>query len=501
MLERVALNQTRFHAPGLAPDGRGVALGPKLALLFASLDRLVGFFRIYSEQASLDDVLPSLHIHRVRTPVAAHELLVVLAVDSSYAADRAARVARLLGGLCFTGAGKHFVQYRDESSPLGYDVAEVTQQSGDFVLYGDAFTQAYARAEEVSFAQLLFRLQLIQVPGPPEVGDAEFLYVAARRGLGQALLRYLWRNRVACEAAFCDPPEGSAFREQNALWIVRVRGLPARMLRLFVRTPGLSVYRPVGANVAIEVGYRHPIALESCAQVFAAGKFYLFSGQRDAAEVLAGPLDFVPGDAFVQPTWDLARDRRVLSDARARKPAPLAVPLKLVPSFAPPRRVSAALLPWAQASWLKKLVYALPPTLLRGHRVAATAELLVVVADSSLDVIPLGTPMQELAPGLYVPVGYELAPRTSPEVLAQHAGAGPERLIFFAPFLERPLAVEASALAPLERRTLAEIEIQRAEPAEELVLAEEPSGEPEIVSGKVGRFALWGFKSEKPEPP
>src|SRR5262249_60975869 len=106
----------------------------------------------------------------------------------------------------------------------------------------------------------------------------------------------------------------------NALWIVRVRGLPARMLRLFVRTPGLSVYRPVGANVAIEVGYRHPIALESCAQVFAAGKFYLFSGQRDAAEVLAGPLEFRPRGAFLQPTRGLARDRRALSQPRSRHP-------------------------------------------------------------------------------------------------------------------------------------------------------------------------------------
>src|SRR5262249_22894058 len=142
MLERVALGQSRFHGPGLAPDGRGVAIGAKLALLFASIDRLVGFFRIYSAEASLDDILPTMHIHRVRTPVAAHELLLIFGIDSSYAADRAARVARLLGGLAFTGASKHFVQYRDEASPLGYDVAEMVE-GGDFVLYAESFTQAY----------------------------------------------------------------------------------------------------------------------------------------------------------------------------------------------------------------------------------------------------------------------------------------------------------------------------------------------------------------------
>ena len=164
-------------------------------------------------------------------------------------------------------------------------------------------------------------------------------------------------------------------------------------------------------------------------------------------------------------------------------------------SAAPPRRVSAALVPWSQAVWLKKLVYTLPPTLLRGHRIASAGELIVVVADARLDVIPLGTPMQELAQGLFVPVGFELAPRASAEALAQHLGAGADRLVFFAPQLERPLALDVAQLAPLERRALAQISVENARTDKRVGAIGQP-GEPEIVNAPVGTFALWGFKVE-----
>src|SRR5262249_7110463 len=148
-----------------------------------------------------------------------------------------------------------------------------------------------------------------------------------------------------------------------------------------------------------------------CTQLFPREQFFLFSGRRDAVEVLAGPLELVSGEAFVSPAWDLVRDRREDAGARPTAPQPLEGPVRLAPSSAPPRRVTAALIPWSQAGWLKKLVYALPPTLLRGHRVAAAGDRLIVVADARLDVVPLGTPMQELTTGLYVPVGWEITPR------------------------------------------------------------------------------------------
>src|SRR5262249_2290869 len=132
MLEHVALNQTRFNIPGVAPDSRGVVMGKQGALLFASVDRLAGFFRLFCDDSSMDDPLPTLKLSQVRTLPGSREFLVLFHATSSYLLDRSARIAQLLGGLCFTGSGKHFVQYRDSASPLGYDTDALYTEPADF---------------------------------------------------------------------------------------------------------------------------------------------------------------------------------------------------------------------------------------------------------------------------------------------------------------------------------------------------------------------------------
>src|SRR5581483_10130494 len=135
MLENVALHQTRFNTPGVQPDNRGIVLGKQGALLFSSVDRLVGFFRVFCDESSMDDLLPKLKIHQVLSPLQSRELLVLFHATSSYLMDRAGRIAGLFGGLAFTGSGKHYVKYRDGASPLGYDIAALHGDPADFVLY------------------------------------------------------------------------------------------------------------------------------------------------------------------------------------------------------------------------------------------------------------------------------------------------------------------------------------------------------------------------------
>src|SRR4051794_25007121 len=113
MLEPVSLHQNRFNAPGIAPDPRGIALGKQGAVLFSTVDSLVGWFRVLSDEMPLDDVLPSLAVSEIRSSVRSLAFLVVLHAESSYLLDRVARIAALLGGTTFTGSGKHLVKYRD----------------------------------------------------------------------------------------------------------------------------------------------------------------------------------------------------------------------------------------------------------------------------------------------------------------------------------------------------------------------------------------------------
>jgi hypothetical protein len=493
-LEHVAQGQSRFMTPGVAPDPRGVLLGRYCLLLFPTLEGAVSWLRLYSSEASLDELLTGFEIARVRTPLQSREMVVRVPAISSYVCDRAARLVRLVGGSIYTGTAKHFVKYRDERSPYGYDAVDVgaLPAGADFMLHGDDFSQAYRREGETPLERLIFRLSLRRVPGGERPGpdDRAELMLAVTRGLGDGVIRYLWRNKVDAEIGLVTAGRSSAFDDpggERAYYVMRVRQLPERILDLFIGTPGIDVFRPVTANAAVAVGWAHPIELSSCASLLPPASFHLFwPGDR---------VDVVPAPLELSRIADLTRIELGLEQARAPAvatagaPDPIGVPLRLAPALGSPRRVIAALIPLGQAPWLKRLVYALPPSSLRGQRVAVTDRGVLVTGNENIDVVPLGQLLCELAPGLLVPLGMDVVPRVSPEVLARALGHGSGVLTVFG-HEGAPFQVAEGAMQPLERRSLAQLEVERAEITD---LAAETMLDPTVVNDPVGRFALWGF--------
>jgi FtsH ternary system domain X7 len=495
-LEHVAQGQSRFMTPGVAPDPRGVLLGRYGVLLFPTLEGVVSWFRMYSSEASLDELTSGLAIQRVRTPLASRELVVRVPAVSSYTVDRAARLARLVGGSTFTGTAKHFVKYRDDRSPYGYDAVDVGAMpaGADFVLHGDDLSQSYALEGEIPLARLVFRLSVRQVPGARRLSleDRAELLLAVQRGLGDGIIRYLWRNRVDAEVGLVSPRSDSAFEEQGRSYLLfRVRNLPDRILELFLGTPGVDVFRPVSAATAVAVGWAHPIDLSSCGSIFAADTFHLF-WPGDRVDALPGPLQLSRIADLTRIDLEVEKPTEPFPQSQ-RAPDPVSVPLRLAPSLGPPRRVTGALIPLAQAAWLKRLVFLLPPASLRGHRIAVTDRGIVVVGSEGVDVIPLGQLLCELAPGLLVPLGMDVVPRVSPDVLERSLGHAAGVLTVL-PAGGRPFQVAETALVPLERRAIAKIEVERATTTD---VSADAVGDPDLVNDPVGRFALWGF----PTPP
>jgi hypothetical protein len=493
-LEHVAQGQTRLYTPGVSPDPRGIVLGRACLMTFPTLEGAVSWFRLYASEASLDELLAGLSITKCRTALGSREIVVQIPAVSSYAADRAARLCRLVGGAMYTGTAKHFVKYRDDRSPYGYDAVDIgAMQPGlDFVVHGEDFSQGYAREGELPFRRLLFRLSLRKVPGATRLGpeDRAELYLVVARGLADGIIRYLWRNRVEAQAGLFTPGSTSAFADQpreREYILLRVRALPERILRLFEGTPGIDVFRPAGAGAAVAVGYAHPIDLTSCASVFPPETFHLF-WPGDRVDLLAGPLAL--SDVADLTRVDLELEKPSDHAARAaHAPEPIEVPLRLAPAMGPPRRVVATLIPPEHGPWLKRILFSLPPVSLRGHRVAATDRGILVMGAESLDVIPLGQLLCELAPGLLVPLGMDVVPRVSADVLGRALGHGAGLVTVFTAD-GRPFQVAEGALAPLERRALAKLEVERVEPID---YAAARVGAPQVINDAVGRFALWGF--------
>jgi len=493
-LEHVAQGQTRFFTPGVAPDPRGILLGRYAVMTFATLEGAVSWFRLYSSEASLDELLANLTIMKCKTALGGREIVVQIPAVTSYATDRAARLCRLVGGAIYTGTAKHFVKYRDDRSPYGYDAVDIGAMpaSTDFMVHGDEFAQGYLREGDLPFQRLLFRLSIRKLPGgdkldPDDRGD---LILAVARGLSEGIIRYLWRNRVEAHAGLFTPGTTSAFEDQSrerGYMLIRVRALPERILALFLGTPGIDVFRPAGATAAVAVGYEHPIDLASCASVFPPDTFHVFWA-NDRVDVLPGPLAL--SDIADLTRVDLEMDRpRDPTQHGGTPPEPIGVQLKLAASMGPPRRVVATLIPLEHGPRLKRILFALPPVSLRGHRVAATDRGILVIGSENLDVIPLGQLLCELTPGLLVPLGMDVVPRVTPEVLARALGHATGLVTVFTTE-GRPFQVTEGSFATLERRSLAKMEVDRAETID---YAADAPVDVEIVNDSVGRFALWGY--------
>ena len=169
----------------------------------------------------------------------------------------------------------------------------------------------------------------------------------------------------------------------------------------------------------------------------------------------------------------------------------------VVPSAYPPRRVTGTLLAWEHAAWLKRLVFALPPTVLSGYRVAAVDEGLLVLGAQGVDGLPVGDLLQEAAPSVYVPVGFEFLPRVSEAVLVDHVGGVTGRCVVFRRGDAQPFAVADEAFEALGRRVLGRLEVEQRRRSPRLPAAV-PVVEPAVKNESVGPLPLWGFRGGRP---
>jgi hypothetical protein len=501
MLQRISLGQVRFNLPGLVADARGVAAGRLTVARFAAIDRLVSFLRLLSAEQSLDDFQPGLRIVYARGGAGTREAIVMLPATSAELGEVVAQTVRLAGGQAFTGAGRHFVQFRDARAPLGYDVAGLTDGPGELILYGAEQTVSYRIETELPLAKLLLRLSLVRVHGQARGFPERPIYLTARRGLGLVLAGYLHRASVygpgrgapeaalLASAALCETASASAFSPAATFWLFRVEHPPERLFGLLSRTPGLDLYLPVADNVLVAAGYRHPIHLESCRASFAPNRLYLFSpdGVTEVAPLptLAAMEDVI---RIRVPTLETALVRQAAPVARPD----LAVALRLEASGVPGRPV-AALVPWAQVAWLQRLFYALPPTALRTYRVALLSRGVLVRASEALEGLPFGTLYELGAPDVLVPVGTRLRPAVSPQILSERLGATGGALVLFPDRAGTPVRILPDAIGSLDERLLATLEPALAN-LESIGAPARTRDEPvEIENEPLGPMPLWGI--------
>ncbi len=449
MLDRIAVHQTRIRVPGVGLDARGVALGSRGLVLMPSLDRLVAFLSVYTEEQTLGGLADSLSIQIVRSKLGTREVALSFDAGSSDRMDRVAEVARLTGGFTFTGTSRHFVQYRDASAPFGFDAPEITASDSALCLYHSTFSQAYELERSVELRSLLLRLA--PHADPSHLLPTSALWVLADHGLGPALLSYFARSNVQATVGVAEwPPETSFDEHPVRRYLFRVQEMPPRLRPLLANTPGMAAFIQVTPGAAVEHGYHHPVALEAC-PVFAPEGLVLFRGRGEPALELQRVPAMAELASLERAELDL--ERGVHQGQPAKSPDAVRVPIRLLPDPAAPAGVDAALIPSAELELLRRLAYALPVDTLKQTRLALTDVGAFVLSGAGAGAIPLGHLFWRYHPQVLVPLGSRLVPAIDPTVLASSLSLGEDELVFFRPD-GSAYRVSERHFVPLERALL-----------------------------------------------
>ena len=497
MLEQITLGQGRTHCPGLAADERGVVMGRRLALFFPDVARAVGFFRSYSREVSLDEILSSLAIKEAISERGGRELCVMFDVVGSYTADRAAQAARMHRGRAFSGTELHFVPYRDRKSPLGWDLGgpeDLVADPGDIVLYGEAGPDRRRFGRTIKLADMVLGLS----PRPLTALERERetharLVVRCEQGLARFLCRYLWARQVPAKVTSAISAKKSLFSgKQKELQLVTCEGMPRHVAMLLSQTPGMRVFVPYQDHLLVEWGYRHPIALESCGNAFPSDETVLFWGPPERVERLIVGEESVDIRDLVDVT---VRGKDGVLDppqpAATASIETLAVELRLARIPRASAATTALLIERERLPWFQKLVYMLPAAILRTYEAAIAGNYIIVINRRGVHGIPFGEPMTEAYPQIFLPVGMQLLPRVDYDLLREHLQIRPDQNLYFFPEGKPAFSVGIDALKPLSRAIVAP---ERAR-ASILEMKTEglgsPLPDPTVSHKRQAAFSLW----------
>ncbi len=135
------------------------------------------------------------------------------------------------------------------------------------------------------------------------------------------------------------------------------------------------------------------------------------------------------------------------------EPAQVRVPLRLVPSSKPWRRVLATWIAPNELALFRRLAYALPNATIARTEIAITRAGVLLRSSAGIEGVPIGTFFAEIHPRLYVPAGHEVSPAVAPEALARALSLSPSDVLFIG-VDSSVLAVEDSSFGPLQAALL-----------------------------------------------
>ena len=505
MLQPVSLGHHRCICPGLSLAERGIPLGQQMALFFPELSAVKAFMAAASAEMSFERLLPSLEIVGTETHQGLKNWMVRFDVQDTSAADPLARWARLHRGRVFTGTQSHFVPYRDQQAPTGYDLRDassVVRGTSGLVVYGHSGIEERLIKKSQSLLSMTLNLGLnsLSVLQQRRRASKRTAFLVPER-LSAAFFSYLQRLEVKGDASpvFSDTQD-LFFQNTKNYYLVNCDSVPESLFVLMKDVPGIEVLLPVLEHVFVAWPFKHPFTLENIAPLFEEDRLYLFSGVANRAFIFhrfgtPTQLEQMAKIKLKNAAPFLEEDRLQV----ARDLESMAVPIHLTAQASfKSRQVDGVFIPLAQLSWIQKLLYRLPQNRLEESRAALTKDGIFILSSEEGAQWPMGEFFQSTGNDVFLSWGFDWMPHISARQLRSSLALAEDDVCFIRSN-EELVCLKKDVFQPLSKATVSAWTVQNLEVS---LLAEQGEDHMEIKHVPQKRFVLWrGIKLGKSPAP
>ncbi len=344
--------------------------------------------------------------------------------DLSHFYDRLAFPTRLCGGELYIGMGQHFVQYRDQDAPFGYDVKDKLGQKhrGIRLLGSDA---SLAITSRKLTAIKMHDVVMETLPTTrPRTETTNRIFVLAAPQLHKTFSRYFRNHHL--HYRLVRVPCGK--RKTCMLFEVVATGtrptIPAFVIayiQSFPRSVVLSeVFQADRWQVLVEWGCSAPWTWPHTIGVFPEDCVLAFTRHADFPNLCLAPRPgFIDGDALVRLPPKRLKPHRA-TPLKKSEPPPCRFDIRFQRDNGPAVAPSALLLSHRELQWLRRLLYQLPGSEFSCYQILhGTPHSVLLTTQASIRDLPFGMAMKPVMDsGLYIPSHLKLVPDLPLNLLA-----------------------------------------------------------------------------------
>ncbi|HLW03751.1 MAG TPA: hypothetical protein VKT82_34205 [Ktedonobacterales bacterium] len=382
--------------------------------------------------------------------------------DLSVFYDTASAAARLVEGRLYIGQGSAFVQYRDDSAPRGYDVADFKAPGGKGKLLLIAHWGSRVLSLS-SFTEMPLMDFCLRVAPSPETGaqTPEQVYALTPSALYLPVAKYLRSHALQYRLAPLQMVAGKLMLlEVSPRPDARAgQGIPAFVLDYLSRLPRValltSVYQANGQRVLLQWKHRYPLHIPHIAEAFAAKDMILLLADFYPHMQINPAPQFFDGDQLVDvhfpSTQTLKLTPQAPNDTRALK-----LEVLLLSDAGPTPPVAALILSLQELAWLSQLLYRLPGDSFSRYTLCQGEEGAVLLGiNHPIEGLPFGIPLQRQGETeLFIPLRSRFVPNLPWSLLREALAIKRKVYTFLTP--EYRLDLPESAFTPLSRALVAD---------------------------------------------